>query len=239
MKKTNLLVLILAMNLTTRVAKADFTFGEPVNLTSTIPVIDPMHGSIDCFSYDGLEMFIESDRSGGFGDYDMWVLRRDSIEEDWGPPENLGPTVNSSEIEAGSSISVDGLTLYFSSWRPDVFGDADIYVTRRTTENEPWGPPENLGPTVNSSEAEFGLFISVDGLTLYFSSWRPGGYGDADIYVARRTTENEPWGTSENLGPIVNTTYAEADPWISPDGLLLLFSGTFWGAGPGRRSWRF
>jgi hypothetical protein len=35
-------------------AKADFTFGEPVNLKSVIPVIDPMYESINCLSGDGL-----------------------------------------------------------------------------------------------------------------------------------------------------------------------------------------
>ena len=71
-------------------ANADFVFGEPVNLTTVIPVIDPVHESIDCFLSDGLEIYIESDRSGGQGNFDLWVLRRDSVNQDWGPPENLG-----------------------------------------------------------------------------------------------------------------------------------------------------
>ena len=40
-----------------------------------------------------------------------------------------------------------------------------------------WAAPTNLGPTVNSSSADFGAATSKDGLTLYFTSDRPGGFG--------------------------------------------------------------
>lgn len=68
------------------VAKADFEFGEPVNLTSVTSAIDSAHESIDCFSSDGLELYIESDRPGGSGDPDLWVLRRASTTDGWDAP---------------------------------------------------------------------------------------------------------------------------------------------------------
>jgi len=203
-------------------AYADFTFGEPVNLKSVIPVIDPAYDMLDCLSYDGLEMYIESDRPGGSGDSDIWVLRRDSIDEDWGPPVNLGPTVNSSVHEIGSAISSDGLTLYFQSTRPGGYGGMDAYMTTRGTKNAPWGPAVNLGPKINSSANEGSQ--SVDDLELYMVSNRPGGYGGSDIYVARRATVNDPWGDPVNLGPVVNSAYQESALTLSPDGLVLLFS---------------
>ncbi|NIM98071.1 MAG: hypothetical protein GTO24_08345, partial [candidate division Zixibacteria bacterium] len=46
--------------------------------------------------------------------------------------------------------------------------------------------------------------ISADGLELYFSSDRPGGYGLDDIYVMTRATTEDDWGEPVNLGPIVN-----------------------------------
>jgi len=70
--------------------KADFTFGKPVNLTTVIPVLDPMNDNVFSFSADGLEMYILSFRAG----CDIWVLRRDSKDADWPPPERLGPAVN-------------------------------------------------------------------------------------------------------------------------------------------------
>ena len=50
---------------------------------------------------------------------------------------------------------------------------------------------------------------------------RPGGYGGIDIYVCRRATTNDPWGDAENLGPVVNASYNDCSPCLSPDGLIL------------------
>jgi hypothetical protein len=211
-------------------ARADFTFGKPVNLESTIPVLDAATDAIGCFSYDGLEMYIESWRGGGCGAGDLWVLRRGSIDEDWGPAENLGPMVNSSYAEAQASISADGLTLYFNSNRPEGYGSFDIYVTTRATKNDPWGKAVVLAPPINrtgNSATDGEPWISPDGLELYFHSFRSTGYGKSDIWVVRRATVNDSWGNPVNLGPAVNSPYDEQFFSLSPDGLLLLFCDCF------------
>ena len=219
------LAFVIAIALAGESARADVTFGEPVNLKSVIPVLNPADVEFpNCFSYDGLEMYIISLRPGGQGDADLWVLRRASIDEDWGPPENLGPMVNSPKEDSFSSISDDGLTLYFASNRSGAYGSFDIYMTTRVTKNHPWGPAVNLGPNINSSAADGEPWISPDGLELYFASYRSGGYGQADIYVARRATPSDPWGEPANLGPVVNSAYEEHFLSLSPDGLVLLFS---------------
>jgi Tol biopolymer transport system component len=219
-----LVAFVVALLLTAGSANA-ITFGERVNVRTTIPVLDPAHESIDCFSYDGLEMYIESDRPGGYGSWDLWVLRRASIDEDWGPPENLGSVFNTAKIDAGASISADGLTLYFSSDRSGGYGSADIYMTTRATKDDLWGPAVNMGLKVNSSASDGCPWISADGLELYFASYlRPGGYGNSDIYVTRRATQNDPWGDAVNIGPVVNSPFEERGSSLSPDGLLLIFA---------------
>jgi Tol biopolymer transport system component len=220
----SLLGLCLLSGLDASPAYADFIFGEPMQLKSVIPSIDPAHESINCFSSDGLEIYFTSDRPGGQGGWDLWVLKRASINSDWDPPENLGPTVNSSNTDQDPTISADGLTLYFGSKRPGGYGQEDIYMTTRTAKDSPWNPPENLPQTVNSSGSDGAPWISPDGLELYFRSIRAGGYGGFDIYVARRATTNDTWGEAENLGAVVNSAYAENYFSLSPDGLLLLFS---------------
>jgi Tol biopolymer transport system component len=204
-------------------AHAGFTFAEPVNLKTVTPVVDAAHDTIDCFSSDELEVYIESDRPGGYGGWDLWVSRRASIADNWGPPENLGPAVNSQKGDAYASISTDGLTLYFNSDRPGGYGNDDIYMATRTARNAPWGPPVNLGPRVNSSALDGGPWISPGGLELYFHSLRSGGYGGSDVYAIKRATTNDPWGEPMNLGPLVNSAYNETSVSLSPDGLLLLF----------------
>jgi serine/threonine protein kinase/Tol biopolymer transport system component/tetratricopeptide (TPR) repeat protein len=213
-------------------ARADFTFGEPVNLKSVIPAIDPLHDGVDCLSADGLEMYIESDRSGGYGQYDLWVLKRTCVEADWGPPENVGPGVNGPKGDNVAAISADGLTLYFGSERSGGYGKGDLYMAIRASKSAPWGQAVNLGPDINTSAVEGVPCISPDGLELYFVSDRPGGYGQPDIYVARRGTTNDAWGKPVNLGPVVNSPYAEAEVSLSPDGLLLFFAGHWFVGAP-------
>jgi len=68
MKKTVLVALVLVLSVVTDEVKADFTFSEPVNLKSLIPVLNAAYDGLDCFSYDGLEMYIDSMRPGGYGE---------------------------------------------------------------------------------------------------------------------------------------------------------------------------
>src|SRR5438552_7721099 len=74
---------------------------------------------------------------------------------DWSTPINLGPSINSASSEAQVGITHDGLSLYFDSDRPGGSGRADIYVSRRTSLNAPWGPAKNLGATINTTNNEF------------------------------------------------------------------------------------
>jgi hypothetical protein len=198
-------------------AKADFTLGEPVRFDSVyvIPSDD-----IVCFSSDGLEMYI--DRYLSVDNVDLYVLKRATVDDDWGPAVSLGPAVNSPQKDWIASISTSALALYFQSNRPGGHGATDIYMTTRTSRNDPWGPPVNLGPTINSSSTDADVSISADGLELYFMSDRSGGYGGFDLYVSRRATTNDPWGAPVNLGPAVNSAYNEGGSWLSPEGLLLL-----------------
>jgi len=219
MKKKISLVLVLALGLTAEVANADFIFGTPTNLG---PIVNS--SSIDwspSISADGLTLYFASNRPGGFGDSDLYVATRKTSNHDWGEPANLGPAVNSSAPENDPSISTDGLSLYFRSNRPGGYGGQDIWIATRATTNDDWGTPVSLGPVVNSLSDEWIPKISVDGLSLFFGSNRPGGLGDFDIWVTTRRTTNEDWEKPVNLGPPVNSSSFERAPSISADSLSL------------------
>ena len=88
------------------------------------------------------------------------------------------------------NVSPDGRTMVFSSNRTDLpggQGDFDVYRSRRASTAEPWSPPVNLGPGVNTSAAETRPTVSNDGKHLYF-----GRLGD--IWMSTRLFRHD--GTS-------------------------------------------
>jgi len=196
----------------------DDQWGEPVNLGPTVNSSVQDGGA--SISADGLSLYFHSLRSGVA---DLWVTTRATTSDAWQEPVNLGPAVNSSDSDVCPRISGDGLSLFFESTRAGGYGGRDLWVTTRATVADAWGPPVNLGPNVNTSAAEVGLDISTDGLMLCFSSNRPDGYGNADLWVTTRSAVSDPWGPATNLGQRANTTYGESGPSISADGLSLYF----------------
>ena len=95
--------------------------------------------------------------------------------------------------------------------------------------NSEWSEPVNLGPVVNSSSNEQNATLARDGLSLYFSSNRPGGSGPLDIWVSQRTCtdSNDPacaWQAPVNLGSPINSAGADFAPNLSRDGHLLFFA---------------
>ena len=136
----------------------------------------------------------------------------------WTTPVNLGP-VNSTSNDQHPSLSKDGLGLYFISNRPGGYGMNDIWVTQRATVDAPWGPPQNLGPAVNTAYNDFAPDLTIDGHRLYINSDRPGECGGSDLYVVRRQDNRDDfsWGTPENLGCGINTAYGEFGPTFFDD----------------------
>ena len=212
---------------TTR-ATTDDPWGTPVNLGPTIN--SPVGEWGVSISSDGLSLYFDTRQSGASGAIDdLWVATRATTDDDWVNPVNLGPTVNSSADDCYPSISADDLSLYFTSTRSGGSGPADIWVTTRETIHDPWGTPVNLGPMVNSADGNGHPAISTDGRTLFFTSDRPGGYGNGDIWITTRATTNDPWGEPVNLGSTVNSSAWEGFPNVSADGSTLFFHASLFG----------
>jgi len=205
-------------------------FSDPTNLGPTVNSSAAEYSP--SISADRLELYFVSYRPGGLGGADIWVTTRRTKEVHWSTPKNLGPTVNSSDNDNAPSISVDGLTLYFSSDRTDGHGGRDLWITTRKTTGDAWSEPVNLGPMVNSSAHEHGPSISSDDLSLFFSGYsdskltRPGGIGGSDLWVTTRETKANRWTKAVNLGPKVNYSGRDAAPSISADGLSLYFNSS-------------
>lgn len=137
----------------------------------------------------------------------------------WGEPELVPPPINGPDHHDSSpSLTADG-TMYFFSSREGGFGRADVY--RSLQINGVYTRPENLGPTINTEHSEYDLVVAPDESFLVFSSTRPGGYGEVDLYVSFRDSGDR-WSTPKNLGPEVNATGA-VFPSLSDDGKVLFY----------------
>jgi Tol biopolymer transport system component len=133
-----------------------------------------------CISPDGKRLFFFSERKGGLGGSDIWMVEKIGKKE-WGEPKNLGAPVNSKYDEGGVFLAPDGKTLFFCSNGPNSIGSYDIFKT--VYENGKWSEPVNVGYPINSASKEGQLTISANGKTAYFSSERPGGVGESDLYM--------------------------------------------------------
>lgn len=148
---------------------------------------------------------------------------------EWSAPVNLGPVVNSERGDGGPFLSKDGLHLFFMSNRGTTVFNApsDIYVSHRETPDSPWGVPESLGPDINTPDDESFPMLTVSGRYLFFNSTRPGGCGNADLYVSRRldTESFTEWSEPENLGCQINSTGVELSPSMfeDEDGTVYLY----------------
>ncbi len=164
---------------TTR-ATVSSPWGTPANLGPTVN--SSGYDGCPSISHDGLMLTFNSDRPGGYGGWDVWVATRATTNDAWGTPVNAGPVVNSSAREHCTDIWSDGLLLFFVSERSGGFGRTDLWMTRRPTTSDPWGPPVHFESPVNHSGLDHGPIASSDGSTFYFSSDRPGGSGGIDLW---------------------------------------------------------
>ncbi|WP_323757874.1 OmpA family protein [Roseivirga sp.] len=130
------------------------------------------------FSGDGKTIYFASDRPGGLGGSDIYRTRLNDRGR-WGDVQNMGPTINTPEDEMFPYVSPDN-KLYFSSTGHAGFGMLDVFVGINEGGNI---TIQNMGPSINSSYDDFGLVYSDFPFEGFFSSNRPGGKGDDDIYT--------------------------------------------------------
>jgi len=229
-----LLLVALVAVVSGTMANAQLFFGPAQNLGGAINTPSIEVGPN--LSADGLTLYFVSDRPGGLsGTAELWMSTRPTTGAPWQVAVNVGLPVNRYSA-ASPSISSDGLELFFDNGlrvRPGGQGSGDIWFASRASASSRWNEPQNLGPVVNSPFTEGVPKLSRDGLTLLFSSDRPGGSGRRDIWVTSRATRAGRWTSPLNLGPAVNGPGNDWCPAISADGLILIFQsdrpGTFGG----------
>ena len=152
------------------------------NLTPLSSVINsPFCENHASISLDGKTLYFVSNRKiGGFGGRDIWSCAK-LPNGQWGLPNNLGPTINTTADEDAPCIHPDGVTLFFSSKGHKNMGGFDIFKSTKSVDGK-WNEPENLRAHINTPDDDMFYVQSVDGKRGYLSSSRIGSYKDKDIY---------------------------------------------------------
>lgn len=160
-------------------------FTEPVKIGKTL---NSRHTEIAAsITNSGDAIYFASDRPGGYGGVDIYVTRKLPNGE-WGPAQNLGPSINTAEDEDFPNISPDGKTLYFSSKGHTSMGGYDIFKATWNSEKRRFSGIQNLGFPINTPEDNMNFRVSENGRYGYISAVRAKGHGDLDIY---RVTFND------------------------------------------------
>lgn len=170
----------------------DFDWGTPVNLGSDVNTTSAEAGPmlLQAVEQARINFYFFRGPPATDGDIFSAALSRTG--------ETLGAASPVSElnfaavgvVDARATVRADGKEVLFFSTRPGGFGLADLYVATRQTIHSPWSTPANLGPSINTDFTDTQPSLSLDAEVLLFSSDRPGGLGDTDIWISMRTRES-------------------------------------------------
>lgn len=149
---------------------------------------------------DGERMYFSSDREGGLGGFDIYMVQR-LPNGKWGSPKNIGAPINTSKDEKYPMLLDNGQTLYFSSNGHPGMGDLDLF--KSTSSGGKWGKPKNLGYPVNTVDDDYNISFAKNKRHAYIAAKREDSYGDLDIY--RITFLNEKKDYTLLQGNVLNS----------------------------------
>jgi hypothetical protein len=170
-------------------------------------------------SRDGLAMWIATDRAGGLGSYDLWLSERTSRADTWPAPAPVA-VLNSIDVDSSAVMNDAGDELWFHSLRS---GQRELYRSTRTCAGW-WCAPIPVDE-LNTTSDDTDPAISPDERTIFFTSARPSGHGDRDLWSASRGTVTAAFGAITNLDTL-NSTAFDSDPWISSDLRVMFFTSS-------------
>lgn len=128
---------------------------------------------------DGTKLYFTSDMPGTIGGTDIFVV--DILPDGtYGVPKNLGKKINTLGKEMFPHIDKEDILYFSSDNRKEGMGGLDVYAVKIYPNAV--SDALHLGAPVNSEQDDFAYILKNDTHEGYFSSNRPGGKGDDDIY---------------------------------------------------------
>jgi outer membrane protein OmpA-like peptidoglycan-associated protein len=134
----------------------------------------------------------------------------------WSAFEDQGISFKNESGFLEGCLSPDGKAILFTAklknniaYKTDI-EERDIYVCLKQPAGK-WSEPFNAGKILNSSGNEYSPFLSADGRTLYFATNGRPGFGDVDIFMSKRLSDDwKQWSEPVNLGPGINSVGFDA-----------------------------
>ena len=177
------------------------------------------------YSNDGLKLYFVSTRPLSNEtlepkDFDIWFVERQTLNEGWSEPINMGSPINTKHGEFYPSIANNG-NFYFTRDHPDLKTKDDIYVSE--FKNETYQTPEKLSLSINTEGYEYNAFIAPDESYLLFGSYnRKDGFGSGDLYISFKTEDQ--WTVAKNLGDNINSDKMDYCPFVDTKTNTLYFT---------------
>lgn len=176
--------------------------GQPVNDAGANIVLSIMP--------DGKQLLIYQDSPPGKDKKpkpsDLAIVKK--VGNLWSEPQflKIENYKNTSGLPITAYLGVDRKTLLLSLYNEADNAQEDLYVCFWQPEKKQFSSPKSLGAAINTPYEEITPFLAPDGVTLYFSSNRPGGAGHHDIYMTQRLDSSwQNWSPVQNLGSPINT----------------------------------
>ena len=162
----------------------------------------------------------------------LYELELNDQNEAVGKPKQLKGKLKSKYHESSPVFTKNGLTMYFTRSNityKDKENDQKLKIYRSKQVDGKWQEAEELSFNSDTYSSAHPA-LNADETKLYFSSDRPGGFGESDLYVVT-LNEDGSVGQPINLGPNINTGGKETFPFISSENELYFSSDGHFGLG--------
>jgi len=167
--------------------KDNGAWGKPKQLNSDINT--KYRESHIAIAPDGNSMYFTSDRPGGFGGLDIYVIKK-LPNGKWSEPQLLPEEVNTPKDEEYPFVHPNGSTLYFNSKGHENVGGYDVFYSK-ISDDGTYSKAESMCSPINTPDNDICYSLSCDGKTAYIAAIREDTKGEYDIYVINDVTTEE------------------------------------------------